>query len=322
MRKILLTAFLISVVYWARAQNYKLYVDNNGSPTDSLKATSYVVVKQLADTGWLMQNYDLENIILQSGTFKDRNLRIQNGKFVYYRRLNFYNNREIKESLKSDTMNCITTEGSYKDGKKQGRWTDYFISGKIQQEANYKDDVLNGAYCRYNDDQTTMALSGGYAHGLREGKWEIFSSAGKLMATEKYHRGKMVSRETPVVRPLNLPKPPNGFKAYFTSELRKEASSQLLHNLTRNYTIFFGVTVEGKVIEPESGDPRQEQDSVTSILLNILKNSPLWQPGDMGDKTKPVEDLSGISVEITNGSVTIKVLDYVKAKGVYFNLAH
>ncbi|MBS1530939.1 MAG: hypothetical protein JSU01_11560 [Bacteroidetes bacterium] len=312
---------MIPVAYLANAQDYKLYIDNNGSPTDVLKATSYVVVKQLADTGWLMQNYDLENIILQSGTFKDRNLQIQNGKFVYYRRLNFYNNKEIKESLKSDTVNYITTEGLFKDGKKDGRWTDYFTGGKVQQEVHYKNGVLNGPYRSYNDDQTTIALSGSYVNGLRDGNWEIFGPEGEIKATEKYHKGKMLSRKI-TLGSFNFPKPPDGFDSYVKTEFRKAASSLLIHGTTATYSIIFAVTADGKIIEPESANQRQDHDPLMIILLDIIKNSPLWQPGDMGDKSKPVEDLSAISVEIDSGIITIKVLDYDKAKGAHFNLIH
>jgi len=322
MKRILFTTSLLLITYLADAQGYRLYIDDNGKSTDVFKATSYIIVKHLADTGWLMQNYDMENVILQSGTFKDRNLQIQNGKFVYFRRLNFYNNKEIKESLKSDTVNYITTEGSFKDGKKDGQWIDYFIGGKVRQEVHYRNGVLNGPYRSYNDDQTTVALSGSYVDGLRDGNWQIFSPERNVMETEKYHKGKILSRNTTFIKSFNLPKPPKGFEDYISSELRRTASSQLLHNLTGSYSIIFAVAADGKVMEPESANPRQDHDPVMRIILDIIKNSPLWQPGDMGDKTSPVEDLSAITVEISNGSITTKILDYDKVKGASFKLTH
>ena len=146
MRKILLSVLLLPLAFFANAQDYKLLIDDNGKSTDISKATSYITVKQLADTAWLMQQYDMESAILQSGTFKDRNLKTPNGKFVYYRKLDFYNNKQMKELLKSDTTNCIMTEGEFKDGKKDGRWTDYFIGGKKREEACHKNGVLDGPY--------------------------------------------------------------------------------------------------------------------------------------------------------------------------------
>jgi len=322
MKKLLSTLLFLQVVSLVNAQDYKLFIDDNGRPAEVYKATSYIVVKHLVDTGWLMQNYDMENVILQSGTFKDRNLQIQNGKFVYFRRLNFYNNKEIKESLKSDTANYITTEGSFKDGKKDGQWIDYFTASKVKQEVHYKDGILNGAYRSYNDDQTTIALSGNYVNGARDGDWHIFSPERNVIETEKYRKGKILSRETTFIKSFNLPKPPSGFEDYISGELRRTASSQLLHNLTGSYTIIFTVRADGKVIEPQSTNERQDHDPIMRAILDIIKNSPSWQPGDIGDKTSPVEDLSAITVEITNGSITIKILDYDKVKGGSFKSTH
>ena len=179
MKKILFTALLLQIAFLVNAQGYKLFIDDNGKSTDAFSATSYIIVKQVADTTWLMQQYDMENAMLQSGAFKDKNLRIPNGKFVYYRKLDFYNNQTMKDILKSDTANCIMTEGEFKNGKRDGRWTKYFIGGKKWEEAYYKDGVLNGPYRSYNDDRSTIALSGNYIDGKREGDWEMFGLDGK-----------------------------------------------------------------------------------------------------------------------------------------------
>ena len=37
-----------------------------------------------------------------------------------------------------------------KDGKPEGKWIDYYITGQIKRERNYKDGELNGKQTHYN----------------------------------------------------------------------------------------------------------------------------------------------------------------------------
>lgn len=321
MKKILLTVLLLQVAYLVNAQDYRLFIDDNGRSTDAFKATSYIIVKQLADTTWLMQQYDMENAVLQSGMFKDKNLQIPHGKYVYYRKLDFYNNKMMKEILKSDTANCIMTEGEFKDGKKDGRWTDYFIGGKKREEAYYKYGVLNGPYRSYNDDRSTIALSGSYVDGKREGKWDMFNLEGKVIETDKYRNGKVYNRKM-TLSPYNPPKPPHGFETYVTRAFRKAATAQDIESKAIEYSVVFTVTIDGKVVKPELTLPGQDDNPLARMLLGIIENSPQWKPANTGDETKPIEDFAIISVEINKGSITTKVLDYAKAKAVYYNLTH
>jgi len=321
MNKILLTALLLQITYLVNAQGYKLFIDDNGKSTDAFKATSYIIVKQVADTTWFMQQYDMENAILQSGTFKDKNLRTSHGKFVYYRKLNFYNNKMMKDILKSDTANCIMTEGEFKNGKKDGRWTDYFIGGKKRVDVYYKDGVLNGPYSSYNDDHSTIALSGNYVDGKREGEWNMFGLDGKVMETDKYRNGKVYSRKM-MLGPYNPPKPPHGFETYFTSAFRKAITTQNIENVTIDYSIVFTVTIDGKVVKPELATPGHDDDPFARTLLGVIESSPQWKPANTGDENKPHEDFAIISVEINKGSITTKVLDYTKYKAAYYYLNH
>ncbi|HWD89534.1 MAG TPA: hypothetical protein VG367_15490 [Mucilaginibacter sp.] len=320
MRKILFILLLSQVVYAANAQ-VKLYIDDNGRPTDVFKATSYIIVKQLSDTAWQMDQYDMENASLQSGTFKDASLKMPDGKFVYYRKLNFYNNKQMKEWLKSDTANCVMTEGQFKNGKKDGTWTDYFIGGKKREEATYKDGVLNGPYRSYNNDHSTVALSGNYVNGMREGDWEMFNMDGKVMETDKYRNGKMHAQKMSL-GPYNPPKPPRGFETYVTTTLRKTAPAPDVANIAFDYSFVFTVTKDGKVIDAHVVETGHDDDPLARTLVGIIQNSSQWKPANTGDETKAVEDFAIVSVEIKKGGITTKVLDYGKYKAAYFNLNH
>ena len=57
----------------------------------------------------------------------------QDGNLVSRTKSTYYENGQIKK------------EENYKDGKKDGKWTDWFDNGQIQFEINYKDGKLHGS---------------------------------------------------------------------------------------------------------------------------------------------------------------------------------
>jgi antitoxin component YwqK of YwqJK toxin-antitoxin module len=316
MKKILFTALLLAISYITNAQDYKLFIDDYGKPTNSFtSATSYIVVKQLADSLWLMQQYDMENTILQSETFKDRDLKIPHGKYISYRKLNFYNNKQMKEWLKSDTANCIMTEGNFKDGRKDGQWTDYFIGGGKQEEVYYRNGVIDGPYRSFNNDHSTVALSGNYVDGKREGDWDIMNLTGQVIERDKYRKGKLYSRKI-MISNYNSPQPPIGFATYINRAFRKAVTQQTMKQML----IHFDVTTGGKVVNPHTSIPRDDDSPLVQTLFSIIKDSPLWKPANSGDDAKPIQDFAIITVEIKNGEVTTKILDNANARMLFYNL--
>jgi len=316
MKKIFITILFLVFVYTVYAQDYKLFIDNNGRSTTSFaSSTSYIVVKQRADSLWQMQQFDMENTILQTEVFKDRSLKIPHGKYVSYRKLNFYNNKEMKDLLKSDTVNCIMTEGEFKDGKKDGKWTDYFIGGKIHQELYYKDGLLNGPYHSYNDDQSTVALSGNYVNGKRDGEWDVLSLKGLLIEKDKYHDGKVITRKV-MIHNYNAPKPPKGFETYVNQEFGKA----IMQRNMKQVMIDFTVTVDGKAIKPHVSESVHDDDPILRKIFGIIESSPAWRPANTGDYTKPIEDFAMITVEINDGEVKTKVLDNATSRMLFYNL--
>ena len=43
-------------------------------------------------------------------------------------------------------------EGSYKDGKKDGLWTDWYENGQLKSEGTYKDDKQDGLWKYYSEN--------------------------------------------------------------------------------------------------------------------------------------------------------------------------
>ena len=61
-------------------------------------------------------------------------------------------------------------KGEYKNGKREGSWLSYWANGKLKSKGNYKNDNLEGSWIYYNEDGTI---------------WED--------ATRTYKNGKMIS---------------------------------------------------------------------------------------------------------------------------------
>jgi hypothetical protein len=142
MKRFLVVLLLMFIISSANAQVYRMFMKDDGKQTDSAKANSYIIIKKLSDTSWLMQNYDMQNRIMQAGTYKDRNLQIPNGKFVYCDRLNTYNmSKAVLRVGNVDTAIFLRTYGEFKNGKKDGWWIDYVRNG--HQEITYSTTKLN-----------------------------------------------------------------------------------------------------------------------------------------------------------------------------------
>ena len=46
----------------------------------------------------------------------------------------------------------IGSDGNYKDGKLDGKWTFYYENGQIREEGNFKDGEPDGKWTTYNED--------------------------------------------------------------------------------------------------------------------------------------------------------------------------
>jgi antitoxin component YwqK of YwqJK toxin-antitoxin module len=71
----------------------------------------------------------------------------------------------------------LRLEGTYKDGKTEGKWTEYGCSGSLWEITNYKNGLLNGPYRRYNDYGTTK---GNYKNNKKEGEWIVYNYSLKM----------------------------------------------------------------------------------------------------------------------------------------------
>lgn len=311
---IILLFFLVPAIS-SKAQVYKTFLDEKGNLVDQSKAKSYLMVRQLADSVWLMNQFDMRDAIMVSGTFKDRTLRVPNGKFVYYDTFNPPEGLNLKDKYIIDTQNYIKTYGVYKNGLKDGYWIDYF-GGKYKAVVSYYENgILNGPYESYNQETHTVMVQGNYVHGVRDGEWHILNTHGEIIETDLYRDGKIYQRHKSITN-YNAPEPTKEFYKFMDKGIRKIINDRDIATIYVSVTI----TAQGKLVDPQIVMGKGYTASFDKQLLNIFSSSPLWNPANKGDANKPIEDFSSISIQIRNGQVQITIINY--GKDVFYNLTH
>ena len=69
------------------------------------------------------------------------------------------------------------TGGSIKDGKKEGKWVEYWGNGQLLSKENYKNGKREGESVHYYDSGQVRA-QGSWKNGKKEGKWVFYDSNG------------------------------------------------------------------------------------------------------------------------------------------------
>ncbi|MFT6217209.1 MAG: antitoxin component YwqK of YwqJK toxin-antitoxin module, partial [Roseivirga sp.] len=70
--------------------------------------------------------------------------------------------------------------------------TVYFADKKIKSEITLLDGRKSGRFTEYFDGKK-VKIKGNHRYDLREGKWEYYDQQGKVTKYESYSRGKLIS---------------------------------------------------------------------------------------------------------------------------------
>jgi hypothetical protein len=121
MLKIFVGLFLL-VFTWclADAQSGRIYLKGNGEiTTDSQLASCYADITKLAqDSSWFVRQFDLKDTLISTGYYKDAELKIPNGKFIYYGKIARGPGFTFMGKLHVDSINYIHFTGYYINGVK------------------------------------------------------------------------------------------------------------------------------------------------------------------------------------------------------------
>ncbi|HAL81748.1 MAG TPA: hypothetical protein DCO83_05545 [Mucilaginibacter sp.] len=315
MKNLLSLLLFLLLAIFANAQVYKTFLDAKDNAVDQSKAKSYLIIKQIADSVWLMKQFDMRDTIMVSGVFKDKALQVPNGKFVYYAKLNpaaYGPNFKIKSAR--DTLNQIKTYGVFKNGLKDGYWIDYFDGQQKSVVEYYENGILNGPYESYNYDTNTVMTQGNYVNGERGGEWHILNRHGDIIQTDLYRNGKVYQSHKSITN-YKAPEPAKEFYTFMDKGIRKLINDRDVARIV----VAFTITVDGKLIAPNIVG-KGYKPIFDKQLLDMLPSSPLWKPANQGDVSNPIEDFSIVSIEVLDGQVKTTILNY--GKDVFYNLTH
>ena len=294
MRKLFLVFILMCCLAVAGyAQINKVFLDASDAVSDSAKAKSYLIYRQLSDSVWFVKQYDIDNSIMCMGTYKDANLSIQNGKFTYYRK------SSVGDKNAAPT-NYVKEMGSFVNGKRSGEWVSYFPNGMKLGLDTYVNDQLNGLHETYNDDDTVARVRGYYVNDMKDGEWVVVSRLGKTMSTERYKDGK-ITKTTFGQSNFKSAVPPKGFSDYISNNIIRILKADSRAKIFVTCTI----TQEGKLLDPKlTGD--KIEDRLRERLLQALIASALWTaPYDIKLK-QYIKDEVGFIIEIKNNTVEVR----------------
>ena len=315
MKKTLTIIFFTCFIITANAQNHKAFLDKKGAQIDSANATSYIIYGKFSDTSWVMKLYSMNNAIVQMGTYKDQNLSISNGKFIYYKD---FSKDKKKGNTIVDTLTRVLTEGYFVNNIKTGPWVvyEYFPNGNIQFVKTYQNNVLNGEYKSYNYDFNTILIKGNYIDGKKEGEWDTYDTHGNIILIENYNAGAVVQRNS-TNSVIQGAVPPDGFNNAIIDNIKS------LINDSLNGSVVFEVTIttEGKLINPHlfMGGISHKIDKQ---LLDVITASPVWHPTYNTDVNQNIQDDSWIIISIKNGLSDVKFVNADPMKSRIYQLSH
>ena len=71
------------------------------------------------------------------------------------------------------------SQGSFKNGKREGVWISYHVNGQLWYKQNYKNGMLKGAFISYYKNGQLIA-KGNHKNSKKEGPWVFYHKAGNV----------------------------------------------------------------------------------------------------------------------------------------------
>ncbi|GAB3928227.1 hypothetical protein GCM10028827_21770 [Mucilaginibacter myungsuensis] len=313
MRYLLIFKFVLlsSILF---AQTNHVYLDKSGNRTSNIKkADSYYTLERVSlDSVWLVKQYSIKDEILTAGHFKDSLLSIPHGQFIYYQR--FSGKEVVKYDYKkdrSDTIsakngNYIFRKGFFLEGKKVGRWIDYYTDGSPHILSTFKNDLLDGIHLEYLNNDGNVNIIGNYINNKREGLWYTLSAKGDTIGTDHYNNDINIEHRSLADKNkvINNPDKQDAKPDFDMINVITQALSKAKMGSIRNGKYSFILSKTGELTDPvieNVGDLKYDK-----LVLETLMTSPSWNPA----LYKNVRVDSKIGVMIV-GASTSKPLAFV-----------
>ena len=292
--KLPVLSILVAFYIQANAQHYERYYDYLWHPCEATAARFFTTLDK-KDSLWERKDYFIHERSLQMrGSYTDTSCKVAEGNFLYY---------HPNKSLQS--------QGSYKNGKKEGLWLDYYPNGMMEDSVIYTMGNPTGTayqwhsngYPRdsavWNSDGSGIEISwfdngnpssaGRYSAGYKQdGKWQYFHKNGKLSALDTYHDGVLIDKQyfdeagNGIADTTNKDHEavyPGGTKAWqkYLSKNLYFPSQYKFENADKAVVVVSAVIDEdGNMADVEINTPLYP--AFDDIALKVVKQSPKWQP--------------------------------------------
>ncbi|QNK61419.1 hypothetical protein H7F33_12685 [Pedobacter sp. PAMC26386] len=174
MKRILLCFFFLFAGTSTYAQVKTVFLDEKDQITpDSTLAVTYGVLGKISgDTVYTFKKFDFSGVLLASGSFRDDDMEVPQGKFVYYSWItpdNNYTNNGFEINGKERFVELV---GTYENGRRNGRWISFYPDGKMKQIITFYQGMIHGPYQAF-DSTGQVQVEGVYKSGKKEGTWTL-----------------------------------------------------------------------------------------------------------------------------------------------------
>jgi antitoxin component YwqK of YwqJK toxin-antitoxin module len=96
---------------------------------------------------------------------------------------------KVTNSFIYNDMGLMLSEGIVDEaGNRNGKWKDYYPSGKVQAEGQYIDSRRSGIWKFYNNAEK-LEQTGSYNNGRPDGLWKWYYENGSVLREEEYFQG-------------------------------------------------------------------------------------------------------------------------------------
>lgn len=163
---------------------YKEY-NENGILTLTLLYDNGILVKN-------ENNVDKEIVVKQK--FDDEGNIIESGPFIDDIPVGIHKTFDSKgeiigSKIYDDTGILLSTGIIDKEGKREGKWKDFYDTGNIKATGSYKNNKREGKWTFYFLNGS-IEQEGYYRNGLEDGKWVRYYGNGNIFIEESYFNGK------------------------------------------------------------------------------------------------------------------------------------
>jgi antitoxin component YwqK of YwqJK toxin-antitoxin module len=292
-----LLVFSSCLVY---AQSARVYLTGSGEiTTNGQLASCYADITKLAqDSSWFVRQFDLKDTLISTGYYKDAELKIPNGKFIYYRKIARGPGFTFMGKLHVDSINYIHYTGYYINGVKTGTWVEYFPGGLKEVLRTYKNNLLDGLFQLYSSSGK-VNTEGYYVKNKKEGDWHELNEDSTVRFTTVFKHDKLVGH-TDMVEYVKLNRdaaPKFDFRKYI-SHTTKHYTYPISNG---QLTISFTVTKDGVVINPKVEKSYEPQ--FDKLITSAISNSAKWEPALK--KGQPIDELRYYTLNIENSALQL-----------------